>query len=83
MCMCLKDHLDAHEHKKHKSGLENPIDFEQEILDAEVQQNEAIPLTEEEIAIDVASGEGTMSGSGSRGEEDDYDMMNYGYDDYE
>nr|GEY25226.1 putative transcription factor/ chromatin remodeling BED-type(Zn) family [Tanacetum cinerariifolium] len=38
MCMCLKDHLDAQERKQHKSGLETPIDFEEEILDAEVQQ---------------------------------------------
>ncbi|GKB03686.1 zinc finger BED domain-containing protein RICESLEEPER 2-like protein [Tanacetum coccineum] len=83
MCMCLKDHLDAQERIQHKSGLENPIDFEEEILDAEVQQNEAIPLSEEEIALDVASSEGTMSGSGSGGEEVDYDMTNYGYDDYE
>ncbi|GJS96987.1 zinc finger BED domain-containing protein RICESLEEPER 2-like protein [Tanacetum coccineum] len=80
MCMCLKDHLDAQERKQHKSGLENPIDFEEEILDAEVQQNEAISLSEEEIALDVASSEGTMSGSGSGGEEVDYDMTNYGYD---
>nr|GEX18389.1 hypothetical protein [Tanacetum cinerariifolium] len=83
MCMCLKDHLDAQERKQHKSGLENPIDFEEEILDAEVQQNEAISLSEEEIALDVASSEGTMSGSGSGGEEVDYDMTNYGYYDYE
>ncbi|GKA99184.1 zinc finger BED domain-containing protein RICESLEEPER 2 [Tanacetum coccineum] len=80
MCMCLNDHLDAQECKQDKSGLENPIDFEEEILDAEVQQNEAIPLSEEEIALDVASSEGTMSGSGSGGEEVDYDMTNYGYD---
>ncbi|GJW75322.1 hypothetical protein Tco_0134692 [Tanacetum coccineum] len=58
------------------------LDFKEEILDAEVQQNEAIPLSEEEIALDVASSESTMSGSGSGGEEVDYDMMNYG-DDYE
>ncbi|GJZ89855.1 zinc finger BED domain-containing protein RICESLEEPER 2-like protein [Tanacetum coccineum] len=80
MYMCLKDHLDAQERIQHKSGLANPIDFEEEILDAEVQQNEAILLSEEEIALDVASSEGTMSGSGSGGEEVDYDMTNYGYD---
>ncbi|GJW78909.1 zinc finger BED domain-containing protein RICESLEEPER 2-like protein [Tanacetum coccineum] len=57
--------------------------FEDEILDAEVQQNEAIPLSEEEIALDVASSEGTMSDSGSGGEKVDYDMTNYGYDNYE
>ncbi|GJX84322.1 zinc finger BED domain-containing protein RICESLEEPER 2 [Tanacetum coccineum] len=79
MCMCLKDHLDAQERKQDKSSLENSVDFEEEILDAEVQQNEAIPLSEEEIALDVASSEGTMSGSG--GEEVDYDMTNNG-DDY-
>nr|GEU34891.1 zinc finger BED domain-containing protein RICESLEEPER 2 [Tanacetum cinerariifolium] len=83
MCMCLKDHFDAQERKQHKSGLENHIDFEEEILDADVQQNEAIPLSEEEIAIDVASSEGTMSGSSSGGEEADYDITKYGYDDYE
>ncbi|GJU62535.1 zinc finger BED domain-containing protein RICESLEEPER 2-like protein [Tanacetum coccineum] len=81
MCMCLKYHLNAQERKQHKSSLENVVDFEEDILDAEVQQNEAIPLFEEEIALDVASSEGTMSGSGSGGEEVDYDMTNYG-DDY-
>ncbi|GKB87802.1 zinc finger BED domain-containing protein RICESLEEPER 3 [Tanacetum coccineum] len=59
MCMCLNDHLDAQERKQDKSGLENPVDFEEEILDAEVQQNEAIPLSDEEIALDAASSEGT------------------------
>nr|GEZ97514.1 nicotianamine synthase, S-adenosyl-L-methionine-dependent methyltransferase [Tanacetum cinerariifolium] len=73
MCMCLKDHLDAQECKQHQSGLENPIDFEEKILDAEVQQNEAISLSEEEITQDVASSEGTMSGLGSGGEEIDVD----------
>ncbi|GKG20353.1 hypothetical protein Tco_0380154, partial [Tanacetum coccineum] len=66
-----------------KPSLENAVDFEEEILLAEVQQNEVIPLSEEEIALDVASSEGTMSGSGSGGEEIDYDMTNYGDgDDY-
>ncbi|GJV95881.1 zinc finger BED domain-containing protein RICESLEEPER 2 [Tanacetum coccineum] len=55
MCMCLKDHLDAQERKQDKSTLETPVDFEEEILDAEVQANEAIPLSDEEIALDVAS----------------------------
>nr|GEW99278.1 zinc finger BED domain-containing protein RICESLEEPER 2-like [Tanacetum cinerariifolium] len=81
MCMCLTDHLDAQELKQDKSSLENPVDFEEEILDAEVQQNEAIPLSEEETALDAASSEGTMSSSGSGGEEVDYDMTHYG-DDY-
>nr|GEV20747.1 zinc finger BED domain-containing protein RICESLEEPER 2 [Tanacetum cinerariifolium] len=64
LCMCLKDHLDAQERKQHKSGLENPRYFKEEILDADVQQNEAIPLSKEEIALDIASSEGTMSGYG-------------------
>ncbi|GJV59542.1 zinc finger BED domain-containing protein RICESLEEPER 2-like protein [Tanacetum coccineum] len=56
--------------------------FEEEILDADVQENEAIPLSDEEIALDAASSEGSMSGPGSGGEEGDYyDMMNY-HDDY-
>nr|GEZ79877.1 zinc finger BED domain-containing protein RICESLEEPER 2 [Tanacetum cinerariifolium] len=82
-CICLKDHLDAQERKQYKSGLEKPIDFEEEIFDVEVQQNEAILLSKEEIALDVASSKGTMSGLGSGGEKVDYDMTNYGYDDYE
>ncbi|GJY80072.1 zinc finger BED domain-containing protein RICESLEEPER 2-like protein [Tanacetum coccineum] len=32
MCMCLKDHLDSKEHKQHTSTLENPLNFEDEIL---------------------------------------------------
>ncbi|GKF22003.1 hypothetical protein Tco_0074325, partial [Tanacetum coccineum] len=68
-CHCrgvTKDHLDAQERKQEKSTLETPVDFEEEILDAEVQENEAIPLSDEEIAHDAASSEGSMSGSGSR-----------------
>nr|GEW68171.1 zinc knuckle CX2CX4HX4C [Tanacetum cinerariifolium] len=37
MCMCLKDHLDAQERKQDKFTLETPVDFEEEILDAEVR----------------------------------------------
>ncbi|GKA83384.1 zinc finger BED domain-containing protein RICESLEEPER 2 [Tanacetum coccineum] len=36
MCMCLKDHLDTQERVQHTSTLENALDFEEEILDAEV-----------------------------------------------
>ncbi|GJX31239.1 zinc finger BED domain-containing protein RICESLEEPER 2-like protein [Tanacetum coccineum] len=67
MYMCLKDHLDAQERKQDKSTLETPVDFEEEILDAEVQANEVIPLSDEEIALDAASTEGSMSGTGSGG----------------
>ncbi|GJV56709.1 zinc finger BED domain-containing protein RICESLEEPER 2 [Tanacetum coccineum] len=81
MCMCLKDHLDAQERKQDKSTLETPVDFEEEILDAEVQENEAIPLSDKEIALDAASREGSMSGPGSGGEEAaDY---GHGYDVYQ
>ncbi|GKA43849.1 zinc finger BED domain-containing protein RICESLEEPER 2 [Tanacetum coccineum] len=83
MCMCLKDHLDAQERKQDKSTLETPVDFEEEILDVEVQANESIPLSDEEIALDADSSEGSMSGPGSGGEEVE---ANYGYgvyhDDY-
>ncbi|GJV87265.1 zinc finger BED domain-containing protein RICESLEEPER 2 [Tanacetum coccineum] len=81
MCMCLKDHLDAQERKQDKSTLETPVDFEEEILDAEVQANEAIPLSDEEIAHDAASSEGSLSGPGSGGEEAEAEA-NYGYDVY-
>nr|GEY71278.1 Gag-pre-integrase domain, Gag-polypeptide of LTR copia-type [Tanacetum cinerariifolium] len=43
--------------------------------------NEAIPLTDEEIALDAASSEGSMSGPGSRGEEAEVEA-NYGYNVY-
>ncbi|GJZ45805.1 zinc finger BED domain-containing protein RICESLEEPER 2 [Tanacetum coccineum] len=81
MCMCLKDHLDAQERKQNKSTLETPVDFEEEILDAEVQSNEVIPLSDEEIALDAASSEGSMFGPGSGGEEAEAEA-NYGYDVY-
>nr|GEX46794.1 squalene synthase [Tanacetum cinerariifolium] len=63
----LKDHFDAQERKQDTSTLENALDFEDEVLDAKVQENEATPLSDEEIALD-ASSQGTMA-SGSRGEE--------------
>nr|GEW69864.1 zinc finger BED domain-containing protein RICESLEEPER 2 [Tanacetum cinerariifolium] len=81
MCMCLKDHLDAQERKQDKSTLETPVDFEEEILDVEVQVNEAIPLSDEENALDAASSEDSMFGPGSGGEEVDAEA-NYGYDVY-
>ncbi|GJW60337.1 zinc finger BED domain-containing protein RICESLEEPER 2 [Tanacetum coccineum] len=46
MCMCLKYHLDAQERKQHTSTLENALYFEDEVLDAEVQENEATPLSD-------------------------------------
>ncbi|GJR70010.1 zinc finger BED domain-containing protein RICESLEEPER 2-like protein [Tanacetum coccineum] len=67
--------------KQDKSTLETHVDFEEEILDAEVQENEAIPLSDKEIALDAASSEGSMSGPGSEGEEADYGYDVY-HDDY-
>ncbi|GKB53262.1 zinc finger BED domain-containing protein RICESLEEPER 2-like protein [Tanacetum coccineum] len=59
--------------------------FEKEILDTEVQANEAIPLSDEEIALDAASSKGSMSGPSS-GKEEVEAEANYGYgvyhDDY-
>nr|GEY61968.1 zinc finger BED domain-containing protein RICESLEEPER 2 [Tanacetum cinerariifolium] len=81
MCMCLKDHLDAKERKQDKSTLETPVDFEEDILDVEVKANETIPLADEEIALDAASSECSMSGPGSGGEEAEAEA-NYAYDVY-
>nr|GFB37216.1 zinc finger BED domain-containing protein RICESLEEPER 2 [Tanacetum cinerariifolium] len=53
MCMCLKDHLDAKERKQDKCTLETPLDFEEDIFDDNVQRNEAVPLSDEEIALDA------------------------------
>ncbi|GKD41652.1 zinc finger BED domain-containing protein RICESLEEPER 2, partial [Tanacetum coccineum] len=78
MCMCLKDHLDAKNRKQDKYPLETPLDFEEGVFDDEVQQNEAIPLSAEEIALD-ASGEGTMSPGGPRY---DYMLSSEAEDDY-
>nr|GEX29618.1 hypothetical protein [Tanacetum cinerariifolium] len=65
MCMCLKDHLDAKERKQDKCPLEIPVDFEEDVFDGEMQRNEAIPLSNEEIALD-ASSEATLSPRGPR-----------------
>nr|GEU99668.1 zinc finger BED domain-containing protein RICESLEEPER 2 [Tanacetum cinerariifolium] len=80
MCMCLKDHLDAQECEQDKSTLETPIDFEEEILDAEVQANEAIPKSDEEIALDAAGSEGFMSepGSGEEKDEAEAESLSFG-----
>nr|GEX34812.1 zinc finger BED domain-containing protein DAYSLEEPER-like [Tanacetum cinerariifolium] len=55
--------------------------FEEEILNVEMQANEAIPLSDEEIALDAASSEGSKSGPGSEGAEAEAEA-NYGYDVY-
>nr|GEU96459.1 zinc finger BED domain-containing protein RICESLEEPER 2 [Tanacetum cinerariifolium] len=78
MCMCLKDHLDAKERKLDKCPLKIPLDFEEDVFDDEVKRNEAIPLSDEEIALD-ASSEGTLSSGGPRY---DYMMSSEAEDDY-
>nr|GEV95488.1 hypothetical protein [Tanacetum cinerariifolium] len=66
MRMCLNDHLDAKERKQDKCPLETPLDFEEDVFDDEVQRNEAVPLSDEEIALDAGSSECTMSSGGPR-----------------
>ncbi|GJS72542.1 hypothetical protein Tco_0705383 [Tanacetum coccineum] len=61
-----------------KCPLETPLDFEEGVFDDEVQQNEAIPLSDGEIALD-ASSEGTMSPGGPRY---DYMLSSEAEDDY-
>nr|GEU36839.1 zinc finger BED domain-containing protein RICESLEEPER 2 [Tanacetum cinerariifolium] len=78
MCISLKDHLDAQERKQDKSTLETPVDFEEEILDAAMQENKSIPVSNEEISFDAASSECSISGPGSGGEE----ATDYGYNVY-
>ncbi|GKD82612.1 hypothetical protein Tco_1349451 [Tanacetum coccineum] len=63
--------MDTTEHIQHTSNLENAIDFEKEILDEEVQVNEATPFFDKEIALDEAASEARSNGSGTGGEEFD------------
>nr|GEX55340.1 zinc finger BED domain-containing protein RICESLEEPER 2 [Tanacetum cinerariifolium] len=74
MCMCLKDHMDATERIQHTSNLKNALDFEEEILDEQVQQNEVTPLSDEEITLDEAASEARSNVSGSGGEEFDMSL---------
>ncbi|GJS50285.1 zinc finger BED domain-containing protein RICESLEEPER 2 [Tanacetum coccineum] len=55
MCMCLKDHLDAHERRQHTTPLELPLDVEEGVFNDEVQMNEATQLTDQEITLDASS----------------------------
>ncbi|GKC46520.1 hypothetical protein Tco_1064242 [Tanacetum coccineum] len=68
MCMCLKDHFDAQDRIQNTSSLEHSLDFEEDILEEEVQDNEAIPLSDEEIALDEAASEAMSNGSDPGGE---------------
>nr|GEZ36130.1 zinc finger BED domain-containing protein RICESLEEPER 2 [Tanacetum cinerariifolium] len=77
MCMCLKDHFDTKQRKQDKCPFEIPLDFEADVFDDKVQRNEAIPLSDEEIALD-ASSEDTLSPGGPLY---DYMMSNEAEDD--
>nr|GEX88874.1 putative AC transposase [Tanacetum cinerariifolium] len=70
MCMCLKDHLDAQDRIQNTLSIEHSIDFEEDILEEEVQDNETIPLFDKEIALDEATSEAMFNGSSSGGEDD-------------
>ncbi|GJW26576.1 hypothetical protein Tco_0040387 [Tanacetum coccineum] len=61
------DVLDATDRIQHISNLKNCLDFEEEILEEEVQDNEAIGLSKEEIALDEAASDARSNGSGSVG----------------
>nr|GEV36710.1 hypothetical protein [Tanacetum cinerariifolium] len=67
----------AIDRKKDASTLKNALDFKDEVLDAEVQETKATPLSHEEIVLDAAN-QGTVACS-SGGEEPkfDYDLTNY------
>ncbi|GKA71985.1 zinc finger BED domain-containing protein RICESLEEPER 2 [Tanacetum coccineum] len=65
------DHLDAQDRIQNTSSLEHSLDFEEDILEVEVQDNEAIPLSDKEITLDEASSEAMSNRSGSRGEDVD------------
>ncbi|GKA66640.1 zinc finger BED domain-containing protein RICESLEEPER 2-like protein [Tanacetum coccineum] len=60
------------EDKTHFRSLEIVAYFKEDVFNDEVQRNEAIPLSDEEIALD-ASSEGTLSPGGPRF---DYMMSN-------
>nr|GEV68858.1 zinc finger BED domain-containing protein RICESLEEPER 2-like [Tanacetum cinerariifolium] len=64
MRMCLKDHLDATAQIQYTSNLENSLDFEEQILDEEVLEHEAVALSDEEIALDEAASEARSNESG-------------------
>ncbi|GJZ76160.1 hypothetical protein Tco_0640625 [Tanacetum coccineum] len=60
------DHLDSTDRIQHTSNLENSLDFEEEILDEDVLENEAIALFDEEIALDEVASEARSNISGAK-----------------
>nr|GFA01811.1 zinc finger BED domain-containing protein RICESLEEPER 2-like [Tanacetum cinerariifolium] len=89
MCMCFGRSRLLNPHFQQVGGCcqseeqDSLRHVEEEILDVEVQENKAIPPSDEEIAFDAASNEGSMFGPGLGGKDGDYgyDMTNY-HDDY-
>nr|GEZ98667.1 zinc finger BED domain-containing protein RICESLEEPER 2-like [Tanacetum cinerariifolium] len=77
MCMCLKDHLDVTDHIQYISNLKNYLDFKEEILEEDVQDNEAIALLEEEIALDEATSDARSNESSFRGEDVDLTLSEF------
>ncbi|GKG33915.1 hypothetical protein Tco_0434074, partial [Tanacetum coccineum] len=47
--------MDAAEWVQHTLNLKNSLDFEEEILEEEVQEHEARALSDEEAALDEAA----------------------------
>ncbi|PWA37680.1 hypothetical protein CTI12_AA588050 [Artemisia annua] len=52
MCICLKDYLDGNERIQDVSILEEPMDYEKQLQEIEVEEGYAINLTEEEVTYD-------------------------------
>ena len=72
MCICLKDHLDAAERIQHISSLEDPLEYEEQIQNEEVQEGDSTHLSDEEIAQDNEVVE-ARSSEDDMGLEDDLD----------
>nr|GEZ08285.1 hypothetical protein [Tanacetum cinerariifolium] len=70
-CPAHLDHLDAQDQIQNTLSLEHSLDFEEDILEEMVQDNEAIPLSDEEIALDEAASEAMSNGSSYGGEDVD------------
>ncbi|KAK1419827.1 hypothetical protein QVD17_29191 [Tagetes erecta] len=63
MCICLKDHLDAAERIQDKTNLEDEISIEVVVHDEEVQSGTSPPVSDEELAYDLASRIGNYDSS--------------------
>ncbi|KAK1414458.1 hypothetical protein QVD17_30202 [Tagetes erecta] len=52
MCICLKDHLDAIDRKRHLTSLEDDIEPESKIHDEEVEEGLSTGISDEELKED-------------------------------